>query len=267
MKEENVKEENLCGMNKDFEARPDGTLCIKKRSWLPRFEGLRDLIMHKLLKSKYLIHLGSDKMYHDLKILYWWPKTKAEIATYSAYFSPMKETDTMKRLMRLYLKEVVSRHEVPVFIISDRDSRFTSRFWKSLQKDLGTRLDMNFRNGWDKHLSLVEFSYNNSYHTSIKAAPFEALYGQKCRSPVCWAEVLTKVETIAYRLELPQQLSIVNSTFHMSNLKKCLFDESLVIPLDEIQIDDKLHFVKEPVEIMDQEVKRLKQSRIPIVKV
>ncbi|GJU65267.1 putative reverse transcriptase domain-containing protein [Tanacetum coccineum] len=206
---------------------------------------------------------------------------------------------------------------------------------------------IDFGNGWDKHLPLVEFSYNNSYHTSIKDALFEALYGRKCRSPVCWAKVgdshltgpeiihettekiiqiksriqaardhqksysdmrrkplefhvgnkamlkvspwkgvirfrkqgklspryirpfkiLDKFGTIVYRLELPQQLSKVHSTFHVSNLKKCLSDESLVIPLDEIQVDDKLHFVKKPVEIMDREDKRLKQSRMPIVKV
>ncbi|GJV00321.1 putative reverse transcriptase domain-containing protein [Tanacetum coccineum] len=95
---------------------------------------------------------------------------------------------------------------------------------------------IDFWKGWDRHLPLVEFSYNNSYHTSIKAAPFESLYGRKCRSPVCWAE-------------------------------KCFSDEPLAIPLDEIQIDDKLKFIEEPVEIMDREVKRLKQSRIPIVKV
>ncbi|GKC71019.1 putative reverse transcriptase domain-containing protein [Tanacetum coccineum] len=95
---------------------------------------------------------------------------------------------------------------------------------------------IDFRNGWDKHLPLVEFSYNNGYHTSIKVAP---------------GEVQSKV----------------HSTFHVSNLKKCLFDESLVIPLDEIHIDDKLHFVEEPVEIMDREVKRLKQRRIPIIMV
>ncbi|GJT67530.1 putative reverse transcriptase domain-containing protein [Tanacetum coccineum] len=206
---------------------------------------------------------------------------------------------------------------------------------------------IDFRNGWDRHLSLIEFSYNNSYHTSIQDAPFEALYGRKCRSPVCWAEVrdaqltgleiiqettkkiiqiksriqaardrqksyanvrrkplefqvgdkvmlkvlpwkgvirfgkwgklnpryigdfkvLAKVGTVAYRLELPQQLSRVHSTFHVSNLKKCLSDEPLAIPLDEIYIDDKLHFVEEPVEIMDREIKRLKQSPIPIIKV
>ncbi|GJX53872.1 putative reverse transcriptase domain-containing protein [Tanacetum coccineum] len=291
--------------------------------------------------------------------------------TKSAHFLPMREDDSMEKLTRQYLKEVVSRHGVPVSIISDRDSRFTSHFWQSLQKALGTQLDMStayhpqskrtiqtledmlracvldFRKGWDKHLPLVEFSYNNSYHTSIKAAPFEALYGRKCRSPICWAEVgdsqltgpeiihettekivqiksriqaardrqksyadvrrkplefqvgdkvmlkvspwkgvirfgkrgklnpryigpfkiIAKVGTVAYRLELPEQLSRVHSTFHVSNLKKCMSDETLAIPLDEIQIDDKLHFIEEPVEIMDREVKRLKQSRILIVKV
>ncbi|GKA55777.1 putative reverse transcriptase domain-containing protein [Tanacetum coccineum] len=164
---------------------------------------------------------------------------------------------------------------------------------------------IDFGNGWERHLPLIEFSYNNSYHASIKAAPFEALYGRKCRSPVCWAEVgdaqltgpelihettekivqikqriqaardrqksyadvLAKVGTVAYRLELPQQLSRVHSTFHVSNLKKCLSDEPLAVPLDEIHIDDKLRFVEEPVEIMDREVKRLKRSRIPIIKV
>ncbi|GKC34663.1 putative reverse transcriptase domain-containing protein [Tanacetum coccineum] len=148
---------------------------------------------------------------------------------------------------------------------------------------------IDFGNGWDRHLPLIEFSYNNNYHTSIKAAPFEALYGWKCRSPVCWAEkscadmrrkplefqegdkvmlkVLAKVETVSYRLKLPQQLSRVHSKFHVSNLKKCLSDEPLAISLDEIHIDDKLHFVEELVEIMDHEVKWLKQIRVPIIKV
>ncbi|GJY07079.1 putative reverse transcriptase domain-containing protein [Tanacetum coccineum] len=134
----------------------------------------------------------------------------------------------MQKITRLYLKEVVSRHGVPVSIISNRDSIFTYHFWQSLQKALGTQLDMstayhpqtdghsertiqtledmlracviNFGKGWDRYLPLVEFSYNNSYHTSIKTAPFEALYGCKCRSPVCWTEVgdsqLTGLEII-----------------------------------------------------------------------
>ncbi|GKC79612.1 putative reverse transcriptase domain-containing protein [Tanacetum coccineum] len=232
-----------------------------------------------------------------------------------AHFLPMKETNSMEKLTRQYLKEVVSRHEVPVSIIFDRDSKFTSHFWKSLNEALGTQLDMStayhpqtdgqsertiqtledmlrgcvidFGKGWDRHQPLVEFSYNNSYHTSIKAAPFEALYGRKCRSPICWAEtardrqksyadrkrkplefeILAKVGTLAYRLELPNQLSRVHSTFHVSNLKKCLVDKTLAIPFDEMQIDDKLNFIEEPVEIMDREVTRLRQSRFQIMKI
>ncbi|GKE74239.1 putative reverse transcriptase domain-containing protein [Tanacetum coccineum] len=209
----------------------------------------------------------------------------------------------MEKLMRQYLKEVVSRHGVPVSIISDRDSKFTSHFWKSLNKALRTQLDMStayhpqtdgqsertiqtledmlracvmdFGKGWDRNLPLIEFSYNNSYHTSIKAAHFEALYGvirfgkrgklnPRYIGPF---KILARVGTIAYQLEFPEKLSRIHSTFHVSNLKKCLFDEPLAIPLDEIHVDDKLNFIEEPVEIMDREVKRLKQSRIPIVKV
>ncbi|GKF76325.1 putative reverse transcriptase domain-containing protein, partial [Tanacetum coccineum] len=103
--------------------------------------------------------------------------------TKSTHCIPIRATDSMETLTRLYIKEIVSRHGMPISIISDHDSHFTSIFWQSLQNDL------DFRKGWDKHLPLVEFSYNNSYHASLKAAPFEALYGRKYRSPVCWAEV------------------------------------------------------------------------------
>ncbi|GJR42813.1 putative reverse transcriptase domain-containing protein [Tanacetum coccineum] len=144
-KEENYGTEDLCGMIKNLEPRADGTLCLKNRSWIPCFGNLRALIMHESHKSKYSIHPGSDKMYQDLKKLYWWPNMKAEIATYvskcmtcakvkaeyqkpsdrltkSAHFLLMKETDIMEKLTRQYLKEVVSRHGVLVSIISDRDS-------------------------------------------------------------------------------------------------------------------------------------------------
>ncbi|GJS05061.1 putative reverse transcriptase domain-containing protein [Tanacetum coccineum] len=135
----------------------------------------------------------------------------------SAHFLPMHEDYKMERLARLYLNEIVARHGVVILIISDHYSRFTSRFWQSMQEALGTRLDMStayhpqtdgqskrtiqtledmlracvldFRGSWDVHLPLVEFSYNNSYHASVRCAPFKALYGRKCRSPIMWAEV------------------------------------------------------------------------------
>ncbi|GJV87009.1 putative reverse transcriptase domain-containing protein [Tanacetum coccineum] len=240
----------------------------------------------------------------------------------------------METLTRLYIKEIVSRHGVPISIISDRDSHFTSRFWQSLQSALGTQLDMStayhpetdgqsertiqtlkdmlrscvvdFGKGWERHLPLVEFSYNNSYHASIKAAPFEALYGQKCRSPAArdrqrsYANVrrkplefqvgdhvilkvsprkgvirfgkrgklnpryigpfkiLKRFGPLAYKLELPEELRNVHNTFHVSNLKKCLSDESLVIPMKALQLNDKLNFVEEPVEVIDREIKQLR---------
>ncbi|GJT07928.1 putative reverse transcriptase domain-containing protein [Tanacetum coccineum] len=447
-KPENIKSEDVGGMlvenakfpeairEQKLEPRADGTLCLNGRSWLPCYGDLRTVIMHESHKSKYSIHPGSDKMYQDMKKLYWWPNMKADIATYvnkcltcakvkaehqrpsgllvqpkipewkwdnitmdfvtklpktsqgydtiwvivdrltkSAIFTPMRETDPLDKLARLYLKEVVTRHGIPVSIICDRDPRFASNFWRSLQSALGTNLDMStayhpqtdgqsertiqtledmlracaidFGKGWVNHLPLVEFSYNNSYHASIKAAPFEALYGRKCRSPVCWTEVgeaqilgpeliqettekiiqikqrmqaardrqksyadlkrkpmefqvgdkvmlkvspwkgvvrfgkrgklnpryvgpfkvIERVGEVAYKLELPEELSRVHNTFHVSNLKKCHADEPLAVPLDGLNLDDKLHFVEEPVEIVDREVKRLKRSRIPLVKV
>ncbi|GKF14221.1 putative reverse transcriptase domain-containing protein, partial [Tanacetum coccineum] len=162
-KEENYRTEDLCGMIMNLEPCADGTLCLKNRSWIPCFGDLRALIMHESHKLKYSIHPGSDKMYQDLKKLYWWPNMKAEIATYvskcmtyakvkaeyqkpkttsgqdtiwvivdrltkSAHFLPMKETNIMEKLTKQYLKEVVLRHGVPVSIIYDRDSKFTSYF-------------------------------------------------------------------------------------------------------------------------------------------
>ncbi|GJV19877.1 putative reverse transcriptase domain-containing protein [Tanacetum coccineum] len=169
IKEENYGTKDLCGMIKKLEPHADGTLYLNGRSWIPCRGDLRELIMNESHKSKYSIHPGSDKMYQDLKKLYWWLNIKAEIATY--------------KLMRQYLKEVVSRHGVPVSIISDRDNKFTSHFWKSLNEALGTQLDMStayhpqtdgqsertiqtledmlracvidFGKGWDRHLPLV----------------------------------------------------------------------------------------------------------------
>nr|GEZ03147.1 putative reverse transcriptase domain-containing protein [Tanacetum cinerariifolium] len=114
--------------------------------------------------------------------------------TKSAYFLETRDDYSIEKLARLYIDEIVARHGVPVLIISDRDGLFTSRFWQTLQEALGTRLDMSTTyhpqtDSWDVHLPLAEFSYNNSYHSSIRCASFKALYGRKCRSPVLWAEI------------------------------------------------------------------------------
>nr|GEY54040.1 putative reverse transcriptase domain-containing protein [Tanacetum cinerariifolium] len=354
-KPKNIKNEDVRGMLVENAKNPE----------VIREQKLEPLIMHESHKSKYSINPGSDKMYQDMKKLYWWPNMKADIATYvskcltcakvnaehqrpsgllvqpktpewkwdniamdfvtklpnssqgyntiwvivdrltkSAIFTPIKEIDPMDKLARIYLKEVVTRHGIPVLIISDRDLRFTSNFWRSLQNALCTRLDMStayhpetngqsertiqtledmlracvidFGKGWVNHLPLVEFSYNNSYHPSIKAVPFEALYGRKCHSPICWTKVgeaqilgpeliqetteqiiqikqkmyvrhfkvLERVGDVVYKLDLLEELSRVHNTFHVSNLKKCHVDEPLVVPLDGLHVDDKHHFVR-----------------------
>nr|GEW65657.1 hypothetical protein [Tanacetum cinerariifolium] len=261
----------------------------KEENFINEDLDLRALIMHESHKLKYSIHPGSDKMYQDLKKLYWWPNMKAEIATYVSkcltcakvkieYQKP-SEDDTLEKLTRQYLKEVVSKHRVPVLIISNRNGKFTSHFYKSLNKALGTRLDMSTAyhretDGWDKHLPLVEFLFNNSYYSSIKVAPFEALYGRKCRSPICWAEVEDRQltgpkiihETTEKIVQIKSRVQAARDC-QKSYADKCMADEPLAIPLDEIQIDEKLNFIEETVKIMNREVKRLKQSHILIVKV
>ncbi|GKA32405.1 putative reverse transcriptase domain-containing protein [Tanacetum coccineum] len=175
VKVENLEAKDVSGMLKKLEARADGTLCLDNRSWLPCYGDTRPLIMHESHKSKYSIHPGSDKMYHDMKMLYWWSNIKADIATYkwekipldfitklpktaagfdsiwvivdrltkSAYLLPMRETDLTEKLTGLYMKEIVARHGIPVSIISDRDSHFTLRVWQSLHKALGTQLNLS----------------------------------------------------------------------------------------------------------------------------
>ncbi|GJU31274.1 putative reverse transcriptase domain-containing protein [Tanacetum coccineum] len=418
-KPENIKNKDVGGMLVEnaknpeairiekLEPRADGTLCLDGRSWLPCYGDLRTVIMHESHKSKYSIHLGSDKMYQDMKKLYWWPNMKANIATYvskcltcakvkaerqkpsgllvqpeipewkwdnitmdfvtklpkssqgydtiwvivdrltkSAIFTPMRETDPMDKLARMSLQNALGTNLDMSTAYHPQTDGQSERTIQTL-KDMLRACAIDFGKGWVNHLPLVEFSYNNSYHASIKAAPFEALYGRKCHSPVCWTEVgeaqilgpeliqettekiiqikqrmqaaydrqksyadlkckpmefqvgdkvmlkvspwkgvvhfgkrgklnpryvgpfkvLEKVGEVAYKLELPKELSRVHNTFHVSNLKKCHANEPLAVPLNGLHFDDKLHFVEEPVEIVDHEVKRLKQSQIPLVKV
>nr|GEV19541.1 putative reverse transcriptase domain-containing protein [Tanacetum cinerariifolium] len=181
--------------------------------------------------------------------------------TKSAHFLPMKETDPMDKLGRLYLKEVVTRYGIPVSIIFDCDP--SERTIQTLE-DMLRACMIDFENGWERQLPLIEFSYNNSYHASIKADPFKALYGWKCRSPVCWAEVgdaqLTGPELIH---EATEKIVQIKQRIQAAQDHQKSYTDVRRKPL-EFQ---KLHFIEEPLEIMDREVKRLKQSSIPIIKV
>ncbi|GJS91892.1 putative reverse transcriptase domain-containing protein [Tanacetum coccineum] len=205
----------------------------------------------------------------------------------------------METLTRLFIKEIVSRHGVPISIISDRDSHFTSKFWQSMQSALGTQLDMSTTyhpetDGQSKRtiqtledmLRASARDQQRSY-ANVRRKTLEFQVGDRVmlkvspRKGVIRFEkrlklnpryigpfkILKKVSPMAYILELPEELSSVHSTFHVSNRKKCLSDKSLIIPIKELWLDDKLNFVEEPVEIMDREVKQLRQSRIPIVKI
>ncbi|GJR86573.1 putative reverse transcriptase domain-containing protein [Tanacetum coccineum] len=284
-KPENLKNKDVGGMiRKDIpkeklEPHTDETLCLNGRSWLLCYGNLRTVIMHESHKSKDSIHPGSDKMYQDMKKLYSWPNMKADIATYvskcltyarvkaehqrpsgllvqpeipqwkwdnitmdfvtklpkssqgydtiwvivdrftkSAIFTPMIETNSMEKLARMYLKEVVTRPGIPVSIICDHDPRDRVMLKVSPWK------------------GVVRFGKQGKLNPRY-VGPFK---------------VLEKVGSISYKLELPQELSRVHNTFHVSNLKKCYFDKPLAVPLEGLHVDKKLRFMEEPIKIMDQ---------------
>ncbi|GJZ14531.1 putative reverse transcriptase domain-containing protein [Tanacetum coccineum] len=245
---ENIKNEDVGGMLVENAKKYGGVrtekfgtvrmeLYAHGRSWLPCYGDLRTVIMHESHKSKYSIHPGSDKMYQDMKKLYWWPNMKADIATYNALGT------------NLAYEYCVIIHKQDGQ--SDTEDNSTSRGYVAL-------LD-------------------------IKAAPFKELYGRKCHSPVCWTEVgeaqilspeliqetTEKIVQIKQRMQVARdrQKSYADLKRKPMEFQSCYAKEPLAVPLDGLHFDDKLQFVEEPVEIMDREVKRLKRSRIPLIKV
>ena len=300
---------------------------------------------------------------------------KARGLSKSARFVPIRESWSLDRLAAAYVSEVVRYHGVPSEIVSDRDPRFCSRFWRALQEAMGSRLLMSsafhaatdgqsertiqtledmlractldFHTSWEKQQPLVEFSYNNSFHTSIGMAPYEALYGRKCRSPLCWDQIgesrvlgpallqetvdsvriirdrmktaqdrqksyadsrrrplefavgdmvflrvspwkgvkrfgirgklspkfigpfpiISRVGTVAYRLELPSSLGRVHDVFHVSQLRKYISDPSHVLQSEIPDVAPNLTFEERPVRILDRSEKRLRNKVVPLVRV
>ncbi|GJU12795.1 reverse transcriptase domain-containing protein [Tanacetum coccineum] len=319
------------GLDEMIEQRSDGTLYYLDRIWVP---------LKGEVKAEH--QRPSGLLQHDT---IW---VIVDRLTKSAHFLPMREDYKMDRLARLHLNEIVARHGVSISIISDRNSRFTSRFWQTMKEALENRLDMSTAyhpqtDGQSEHTFLTL----EDMLRAVRCAPFEALYGRKCRSPIMWDEVgegqligpelvqettkkisqikdrlkvardrqksyadkrrkplefsvgdyvllkvspwkcvvrfgkkgklaprfaglfeiIEKVGHVAYRLDLLEELNGVHDTFHVSNLKKCLADPTLQVPLDEIRVDAKLNFMEEPFEILEREFKKLKRSRIAIVNV
>ncbi|KAI9091936.1 hypothetical protein K1719_027871 [Acacia pycnantha] len=221
-----IREKITRGETQDYDLSLSGLVEYKKRSMYRRVDELRRKIMDEAHKSKYTLHPCMVKMYLSMKSELWWPGMKKDVTEYvakcltrrrltkSAHFIPISIHYSPERLAGIYIKEIVRLHGIPKSIVSDRDTRFKSRFWQALHEGMGTKLrfssayhpqtdwstgkddsyleDMpracapDFKGSWDQHLSLAEFAYNNSYHASIQMAPFEALYGRKCQSPLCF---------------------------------------------------------------------------------
>nr|GEV38040.1 reverse transcriptase domain-containing protein [Tanacetum cinerariifolium] len=302
LKPENLKKEDVGGMirmdipKERLKPCADGTLRLNGRSWLPCYGDLRSVIMHESHKSKYSIHPGSEKMYQDMENLYWWPNMKADIATYVSKCLTCAKVKAEHQRSSGLLKALGTNLDMSTAYHPETD-RQSERTIQSLEDMLCTCV-IDFGKGWVKHLPLVEFSYNNSYHASIKETtekiilikqriqaaqdrqksyvdrkqkPMEFKVGDRVMLKVSpWKgvvrfikqgklnpryirpfKVLAKVGDVTYRLELPQELSRVHHTFHVSNLKKCYADEPLAMPLEGVHIDDTFEFVEELVEIME----------------
>nr|GEZ98446.1 putative reverse transcriptase domain-containing protein [Tanacetum cinerariifolium] len=230
---ENIKNEDVGGMLVENAKNPEA-IREQNQGRTPKASGL--LVQPKIPKWKwdnitidFITKLPkSSQGYDTIWVI-------VDQLTKSVIFTPIRESDPMDKLARIYLKEVVTRHEIHVSIINDHGPRFTSNFWRSLQNALG----------------VVRFGKREKLNSRY-VGPFK---------------LLERVRDIAYKLDLLEELSRVHNTFHVSNLKKCHADEPLAVSLDGLHVEDKLHFIEEPVEIMDRKVKWLKRSHIPLVKV
>ncbi|GJU48056.1 putative reverse transcriptase domain-containing protein [Tanacetum coccineum] len=296
----------LRGLETHFEKRDDGGIYFFDRIWIPSVGGIRKLILDEAHTSKYSVHPGADKMYYDLRDLYWWPGMRRNIAEYvskcltcskikaehqkpsgllqqpeipewkwekitmdlvtklpksssgydaiwvvvdrltkSAHFLPIREDYKTEKLARIYINEIVARHGVPVSIISDRDGRFASHLWQALQKALGTKLNMS-----------------TAYHPETDGQSERTIQTLEDMLRACVMDFGGSWDT-----HLPLVEFSYNNSYHKSIKRACLAESDVQVPLEEIEMDENLRFVEEPIEIVERDVKKLKRKRIPLVKV
>ncbi|GJZ88702.1 putative reverse transcriptase domain-containing protein [Tanacetum coccineum] len=286
IKIENIKAEDIGGMLKRLEARADGTLCLDNRSWLPCYGDTRSLIMHESHKSKYSIHPRADKMYHDIKMLYWWPNMKADIATYISKcltYAKVKaehQRTTLFNMIRFDLVHYKSAHFLPM----REDKITTSEIDEAIREGDSSRHVSGNANGqserpfrqledmlrafWKHNLPYQDYPRDNEKIFKIRIAmPSVARESTK----EVMSDKYERLRLLSHSLPLgiaSSRTRRVHHVFHVCNLKKMFVrGHTRYSLLEEIQLDDKLNFVEEPIEIMDREVKQLKRSRIPIVKV
>ncbi|KAJ9541974.1 hypothetical protein OSB04_028480 [Centaurea solstitialis] len=234
-----MEKETLHQLEKDFEVRSDGVLYFKDRVWMPKVDQLRSTIMDKPHQTKYSIHPGADKIYKGLKEHYWWPGMKKDIALY------------VSKCMTC--AKVKAKHQNPSGLLQQPE--IPKWKWKQISMDFVTKLPMT-----------------KMGHDSIWVSPWKGLlrFGKKGKLGPRFVgpfEILERIGPVSYKLNLPVELSVIHDTFHVSNLKKCLSKETVVLPLKEVQINEQLCITEDPIDILDREVKKLRRSKLSIVKV
>ncbi|GJV97347.1 putative reverse transcriptase domain-containing protein [Tanacetum coccineum] len=290
-KEENAPTKMLHGLDQLMERKEDGGIYFIQ---VPLIGNLRTLIIDEVHASRYLVHPRADKTYYDLRDMYGGHRSSSgydtnwvifDRPTKSAYLLAIPEDYKMENLARLYIDKIVAGHGLPVSIISDCNGRFTSSYHLSIRfaplkhcmegsvvlikEKLKAAIDRQKTYAGNRRNPL-EFEVGDQ--VLLKVPPWKGVirFGKKGKLAPRYVgpfEILERVGPLAYRLRLPEELSSVHDTFHVSNLKKCLAEANLHVPLDEIKVDKTLCFVEEPIEIIDREVKSLKHSKISIGKV
>ncbi|XP_075475885.1 uncharacterized protein LOC142514631 [Primulina tabacum] len=300
-----LKELTQTGQSDKFSVASDGCLRYNGRLVVPNLIDLKEAILREAHCSRHSVHPGIRKMYHILKSHYWWEGMKKEIFDFvarcltcqqvkaermrpggmlhslevpqlskSAHFIPYDRTCTYKKMAKMYIDHVLRLHGVPVTIVSDRDPRFSSKFWGSLQSALGSKLAMStayhpqtdgqsertiqtledmlravvmdFRGGWQESLSLVEFSYNNSFQATIGMAPIEALYGRKCRSPICWEDVGERQMSMPeFIQEMKEKVEMIRKRMKAAQDRQASYANKRRRPL-EFQVGDQVFLKVSP---------------------